>query len=100
MAIETHTINVTTDTTIDDILEAADDAPVTLVRGDDIYTVSRRLNTDNEDIWANYDPKAAMKALEETAGLWADLDTDQMIEDIYRWRKEGSRPPDRPKWPT
>jgi hypothetical protein len=26
------------------------------------------------------------------AGSWSDIDADKMIEDIYRWREEGSRP--------
>jgi hypothetical protein len=29
-------------------------------------------------------------------GSWSDLDPDKIIEDIYRWRKEGSRPATRP----
>ena len=100
MATETRTITVSPEVDLEDVLEAADDAPVLLVRGDDTYTVSRLMHTEDEDIWANYDPEAARKALEESAGVWADLDTDQMIKDIYRAREEGSRPPDQPKWPT
>ncbi len=30
--------------------------------------------------------------LAETVGAWADLDTDQMIADLYRHREMGSRP--------
>ena len=36
------------------------------------------------------------KALAETAGSWADIDTEALIADIYRAREEGSRPVDRP----
>ncbi|MCL6536966.1 MAG: hypothetical protein K6U77_13025, partial [Armatimonadetes bacterium] len=58
-----------------------------------------RLTIEREsDLWDEYvpDPDAVRAALSETVGSWADLDTDAMIADIYRWREEGSRPTDRP----
>lgn len=125
MAIETHTIKLTTDTTIDEVLDAADDGSVRIERDGVVYLLHRERPemsdewdeqraervrkilretagawSDKEDIWAGYDPEAIRKSLEETAGIWADLDTDQMIQDMYRWRQEGSRPPDRPRWRT
>ncbi|MGA7669718.1 MAG: AbrB/MazE/SpoVT family DNA-binding domain-containing protein [Nitrolancea sp.] len=45
----------------------------------------------DSDLFANYDPQAVIDALEATAGSWADLDTDEMIEELYRAREEGSR---------
>jgi ABC-type nitrate/sulfonate/bicarbonate transport system substrate-binding protein len=125
MAIEAHTIKVTDETTLEDVLNAADDRSVRIERDGVEYLLYREtLNmsdewdeeraervrkmlretagmwSDKEDIWAGYDPEAVRKSLEESAGIWADIDTDQMIQDIYRWRKEGSRPPDRPRWRT
>jgi len=35
-------------------------------------------------------------AFRSAAGSWADIDTDTLIEDIYRARGEGTRPIDRP----
>jgi len=35
-------------------------------------------------------------AFHRAAGSWADIDTDTLIEDIYRARGEGTRPIDRP----
>ena len=29
-------------------------------------------------------------------GSWSDLNADELIANIYRWRKEGSRPATRP----
>ena len=29
-------------------------------------------------------------------GSWSDLDADELIAKIHRWREEGSRPPTRP----
>lgn len=100
MATETKTITVTPDVDLNDVLEAADDAPVRLVRGDSTYAVHRELRDEDEDIWAGYDAEAVRKSLAEMAGTWADLDTDTLIENLYRAREEGSRPPDRSQWPT
>jgi hypothetical protein len=49
-----------------------------------------------EDLLRNYDPQKVEVALRKTAGSWADMDTDKLIADIYRWRDEGLRPIDRP----
>jgi len=35
-------------------------------------------------------------AFRSAVGSWADIDTDTLIEDIYRARGEGTRPIDRP----
>jgi hypothetical protein len=51
---------------------------------------------DANDIWAGYDPQKVVEAIERSAGTWSDLDTDAMLERIYRARQEGSRPADRP----
>lgn len=45
------------------------------------------------DIWRNYDHEKAFAALKRMAGLWTDMDTEKLAEDVRRWRKEGrSRP--------
>jgi antitoxin (DNA-binding transcriptional repressor) of toxin-antitoxin stability system len=42
-------------------------------------------------------PTAAdLAAFRSAAGGWADLDTDTLIENIYRARREGTRPDPRP----
>ena len=51
---------------------------------------------DKANMFRNYDPQAVIDALERTAGGWSDLDTDQIIEEIYAARDEGSRPESRP----
>lgn len=51
---------------------------------------------EKQDIWADYDPKKVHEALDATAGSWSDVDAEKLIADIYRWREEGTRPPDRP----
>jgi hypothetical protein len=42
-------------------------------------------------------PTAAdLEAFRSAAGGWSDIDTDTLIENIYRARREGTRPADRP----
>lgn len=49
-----------------------------------------RIGNDHGD----WNPEAIRRNLDETLGSWADIDTDKLIQDIYRWRREGSRNPD------
>jgi hypothetical protein len=93
MSAEPKTIRVTEDTELIPLLEQAKSAPVLLERGG---TLCRLGAESDEDIWAGYDPDKFREVLAEVAGSWADLDTDAMIADIYRWREEGSRPAERP----
>lgn len=46
---------------------------------------------DEKDIWHNYSPKEAWRALGSLAGSWASTDTDKLAEDIRLWRRTGSR---------
>lgn len=95
MTSAARVIAVTSESEIDELLDEAERAPILLEREGVLYRLARA-NTEPDDIWANYDPEAVRKALDETVGSWADLDADQLIADIYRWRAEGSRPIDRP----
>ena len=36
------------------------------------------------------------KTIRATFGSWSDLDADELIANIHRWREEGSRPAPRP----
>jgi len=51
-------------------------------------------------IWAGYDPEKLREALDRYGGMWSDIDAGEMIANIHRWREEGSRPADRPRWPS
>lgn len=35
--------------------------------------------------------EADLEAFRSAAGSWADMDTDKLVEDIYRGRREGTR---------
>ena len=61
--------------------------------------LTRRLRASEEEreaIWKDYDPARVLAALDETIGSWADIDTDELVANIYRWRDEGSRPSGQP----
>ena len=80
---------------LDQVIEEAAAGPVRVKRNGLVYRV---VVEPEEPSWEEFhpDPEAVRAALAETVGSWADLDTDKMIEDIYRWREEGSRPANRP----
>jgi hypothetical protein len=96
MAAEAKPIKITPDVRLDDLFAEASKAPVVPEQNGVRYRLSR----EDEDLWANYDPEAFLAALNEAAGTWADVDADALVQDIYRWRREGSRPAGRPSWPT
>ena len=69
--------------------------------GEDRYSVyvaddKAPLPGSDSDLSVGYDHDAALTAFRRAAGSWSDVDADEMIANIYRWRKEGSRPADRP----
>jgi hypothetical protein len=43
--------------------------------------------TENKEKW---------KKIKAVFGSWNDVDADELIANIYRWREEGSRPATRP----
>jgi excisionase family DNA binding protein len=66
----------------------------TIIKPSRVEEVS--MNKERENIWAGYDAHKVDEALDETAGSWADMDTEKLIADLYRAREEGSRPDSRP----
>ncbi len=91
MTTEAKTIRVTPESELDEVLDAADAGPILLDRGGIVYRVVR----EPEDTSAGFDPERFRAMLDEVAGSWSDLDADKAIDDIHRWREEGSRPADR-----
>ncbi len=92
MAGEPKTIEVEPGGGLDRVLDEVQETPVRLVRGDDRF----RLDRESEDIWESFDAERARAGLRAAAGAWTDINGEDLKEDIYRAREEGSRPPDRP----
>lgn len=91
MAHEPDTIHIADDSELARLLEYVDTTPLRLEKNGVVYRVTRE-----DDRWAGYDPQKVRAAVRATAGSWADLDTDALIEQLYRARDKGSRPADRP----
>ena len=64
--------------------------------------IPRKLKRDNQTVAVLMPVAPAKKAKTvyeaslAAIGSWSDLDADELIANIYRWRKEGSRPASRP----
>jgi hypothetical protein len=93
MVAKARSIDVPVDSEIAKLLREADEAPVVFVVGDERYRVLRDDTTKpSEDIWADYDPAKAVAGMLAAAGSITPEEGDRWIENIYRWRREGSRP--------
>ena len=95
MAVEPKRIRIAADSELGRLLERATLAPLVFESNGDLYRINR-VEREHEDIWAGYDPKKVREVIKQTAGAWADLDAEALIERVYRAREEGSRPGDRP----
>ena len=56
----------------------------------------RRGNTPVAVITPILEHEAEWDKIKATFGSWSDIDADEVIEKIQRWREEGSRPAHRP----
>ena len=61
--------------------------PRELKRDNKIVAVLSPTISENKEKW---------NKIRATFGSWSDLDADEMIANIHRWRKEGTRPATRP----
>jgi len=60
----------------------------------------RELRRDNKPVallTPIYENEEKWKKIKATFGSWSDLDADELIANIYRWRAEGSRSATRPQ---
>lgn len=73
---------------------ASGGVPLRVKAYDETFVV--HVESEEEDIWAGYDPAKVRAALREFGGSWSDLDADEIKDRIYRAREEGSRLSNRP----
>lgn len=52
----------------------------------------RASDEEREALWKDYDAERVRVALRQTAGSWSDIDTDELVANVYRWKEAGSRP--------
>lgn len=94
MAVRPRPIVVNDETDLLRLLNQASLGPVLLTHGGLLYRLSLTDASDADDTEPN--PEEVMRVLDQVAGSWGDLDVDQLIEDLYEARRQGSRPYDRP----
>ena len=92
MKVAPRPVEVEPGSTIDQLIEEASGKPLVLVRNGVRY----RLDRDEKDPWADYDPEKVRAGMRAAAGRWIGMDAEAFTEYLYRAREEGSRPPDRP----
>jgi hypothetical protein len=91
MATDTNQIKLTAETTINEVLDAADEAPVQIDRDGVVYVIVRKRPEDSDD-WDEELAERLRRDLWETAGAWRDLDTQKIFEGFYRRRGAGPHP--------
>jgi hypothetical protein len=83
VAQETLTISIDPTSDLARLLSGAK-APVVLESDGIRYTIER------EDIFANYDPQAALRALRRSLGALDGVDIEQLLADIDEQRGQGA----------
>ena len=93
MSRELKMIHVRSDTPLAPLLVEAAYAPLLLEKDGVFYRLEA---CASEDEWAGYEPGKVIAALDATAGTLSAAEADALIAELYRARKEGTRPADRP----
>lgn len=77
------------------LLDEAASTPVLLDHRGHLYRLTPE-GEASENVWATYDPGAALAGIQAAAGSWNDIDPEAFKVFLYRAREEGSRPPEEP----
>ncbi len=92
MITESKRIRVSPNSDIARLLDEAREHPIILESNGETF----RLSHEKTEQASAFDPEKVKQAIAQTAGSWADLDTDKLIAELYRAREQGSRPLGRP----
>ncbi len=112
MVAETKTIEVAPGSELDRVLDEAGGKPLVLVKDGVRYRLTPEdasasspapepelagspRDSRCRDPWANYDPDKLWEGVQAAAGSITEEQAEEMIANIYRWREEGTRGPDR-----
>jgi hypothetical protein len=89
MASDPQTIEVTPESDLGSVLDAAEAGPIRLVRNGVRFHLAR----EGEDIWADYDPEEARAGILAAAGGWKGLiDAEEFKAYIRERRRTKNRP--------
>ncbi len=94
-AMPTHpkTVKVLPDSELGLTLKAAQASgdPVIVDTGENSYTLLVALTGPAPDIFASYDPQAAIAGLRALNDAFAGVDVDQLLRDLYAQREQDSQ---------
>jgi len=86
-------IHVDPGSELDRYLDDAADAPVMLEREGKLYLLSLVERTNDDDLWADYDPERALAGIQAAVGGWEGLvDAEEFKRYIYERRRTAKRP--------
>jgi hypothetical protein len=85
MASEPQTIEVTPESDLGSVLDAAEAGPIRLVRNG----VRFHLALEDEDIWAGYDPEEARAGILAASGSWKGLVDAEAFKAYILERRRG-----------
>ena len=93
--MQTHhkTVKILPDSELSLTLKAAQSSgePVVVDTGDGVYTLLVLQTDPAADVFANYDPEAAIAGLRALDDALAGVDRDQLLRDLYEQRVQDSR---------
>ena len=92
MPTHPKTVKVLPDSELGLTLKAAQASgePVIVDTGENSYTIVVALTEPAPDIFANYDPEAAIAGLRAARGALAGVDVDQLLRDLHAQREQDS----------
>lgn len=91
MTKELRKIEVAEGSELAELLTQAEATPILLEKDGKLFRLEP-ITREPEDIFANYDPQAALAGIKDAAGSWTDVDPEALKAQLYRSREEGTRP--------
>ncbi len=79
------------DSKLAELLDAAAEAgePLRVVVSGTAYEIVVNMREKRPDLWADYDPEAALEALEHSTGVFGGIDADALIAELKAEREQG-----------
>lgn len=92
MSNEIKTIHVAPDSELARLLSEVAGIPVLLEKDGELYRLNRVELAKSDDLFANYDPQAAIAGIQTAAGSWKDVDVEAFKTYVHARRRTSSRP--------
>jgi hypothetical protein len=90
------TIEIEPESELAQLLLQAKEHPVVLELEGERFRLRRETAVEERED-STYDPQRVIQGMEEAQGAITPQEAEEWIQDVYRWRREGSRPTDEPR---